>query len=339
MTDAVLEVAVFVLKVATVVVLLGLLAAWIAALSRRARGAAGGLSVRSLNGHYDRLARSMRRALLSRGAYLKAERAARAERKRERAVDKRRRVYVLDFRGDIKASAVVSLREEISAALSMATPGDEIVVRIENAGGLVHDHGLAASQLARVRERGIPLVAAVDKVAASGGYLMACVADRIIAAPFAIVGSIGVLAQLPNFQKLLDRHGITVEQAKGGESKRSVSALGRNTEQDRDRLQKQVNEVHDLFKEHVRRYRPALDIDAVATGEHWYGTRAKELKLVDELTTSDDYLIEASRNADVYELCYAARRRMSDRVTAVVQGTVDRVLDVMLRGTKAGPFA
>jgi serine protease SohB len=339
MTDAVLEVAVFIFKVATVVVLVGLLAAWITALSRRARGTAGGLSVRSLNAHYDRLARTMRRALLGRRAYIKAERSVRAERKRARAGGKRRRVYVLDFRGDIKASAVASLREEVSAALSMATAGDEIVVRIENAGGLVHDHGLAASQLARVRERGVPLVAAVDKVAASGGYLMASVADRIIAAPFAIVGSIGVIAQLPNFHELLERHGITVEQAKGGEFKRSVSTMGRNTEQDRDRLQKQVNEVHDLFKDHVRRYRPTLDIDNVATGEHWYGTRAKELKLVDEITTSDDYLIEASRTADVYELCYTARRSMSDRVTAVVRGAVDRVMDMLLRGTMTGPFA
>jgi serine protease SohB len=339
MTDAALELGVFIAKAASIVVLVALLAAWITALARRARGPGGGLNVRSLNTHFERLARSMRRAVLGRKAYLKAEKAARAERKRARAERDRKRVYVLDFRGDIKASAVASLREEITAALSMARPHDEIVVRLENAGGLVHDHGLAASQLARVRERGVPLVVAVDKVAASGGYLMASVADRIVAAPFAVVGSIGVIAQLPNFHRLLDRHGIGLEQAKGGEFKRSVSVFGRNTEQDRDRLQKEVNDVHELFKQHVRRYRPAVEIDDVATGEHWYGIRAKELRLVDELITSDDYLIEASRSADVYALSYTTRKRIGDRVTSLVQAAADRVAGALLRGPGTGPFA
>jgi serine protease SohB len=188
--------------------------------------------------------------------------------------------------------------------LSLATGDDEVVVRLQNPGGLVNDQGLAASQLLRIRRRGVRLTVCVDTVAASGGYMMAAVADRIVAAPFAVIGSIGVVAQIPNFYRLLDRLGIDVEQFTGGEYKRTVTPFGQNTDADRAKLTEQIHETHDLFKDFVGQQRPQVDLATVATGEYWYGTRALELNLVDELATSDEYLLAARERAEVYEVGY-----------------------------------
>ncbi len=227
---------------------------------------------------------------------------------------RRRRIFVLDFEGDIRASNVRSLREEVTAILTLARAPDEVLVRLENAGGLVHGHGLAASQLARIKDQGLRLSVAVDKVAASGGYLMACVADRILAAPFAIVGSIGVLAQIPNFHELLKRHGVEVEQFKAGPYKRTVTLFGQVTEGDRAKLREELEALHALFKEFVITHRPGLDLDRVATGEHWHGARALELGLVDEVTTSDARLLEASREAELYHVRYRVREGVLERL-------------------------
>jgi len=226
----------------------------------------------------------------------------------------RPRVFVLDFKGDIRASAVSSLREEVTAVLAHARPEDEVLVRLESAGGLVHEYGLAASQLMRVRERGIPLTVSVDRIAASGGYMMACVADRILAAPFAILGSIGVLAQIPNFHRLLDRHGVDFEQFKGGEFKRTVTMFGENTDADRAKLTQDIGEIHGIFKHFVAEQRPGLDVERVATGEHWLGRRAKDLGLCDELVTSDDYLLAANERADLVGVRFEARKRLATRL-------------------------
>ena len=184
------------------------------------------------------------------------------------------------------------MREEVSAVLDVAKDDDEVIVCLENHGGVVHEHGLAASQLARIRDRDIPLTVCVDKVAASGGYLMACVASKIYVAPFAILGSIGVLAQIPNFNRLLDSHGVDFEQVTAGKYKRTVTMFGENTDEDRAKLKEELEDVHALFKAAVSKYRPDLDLDKVATGEHWYGTTALELGLADEIKTSDEFLIE-----------------------------------------------
>jgi serine protease SohB len=216
----------------------------------------------------------------------KARKKAQAKKEKKADTRARPRVFVIHFRGDIKATAVASLREEVTAVLTSATPADEVLVCLENAGGLVHEHGLAASQLLRIKEKKIPLIVAVDKVAASGGYLMACVANRIIAAPFAVVGSIGVLAQLPNFHRLLDKHGIDFEQVKAGEFKRTLTLFGKNTEKERAKLKEEIEDTHQLFKNFVSQHRPDLDMTRVATGEHWYGARALELKSSSRVTTT-----------------------------------------------------
>jgi serine protease SohB len=316
-TEALLEYGLFFAKTVTLAAAILFVAAALVNLQRRARESEG-MKVTDLKKRLRQAADGLRSALLP-----KAERKQLAkERKREAKAEKdqqRKRVFVLDFRGDIRASATASLREEVNAVLAVAEKGDEVLVRLENAGGLVHEHGLAASQLVRLRERGIPLTAAVDKVAASGGYLMACVADRIIAAPFAIIGSIGVLAQVPNFRRLLDERGITVEQVKAGRYKRTVSMFGEVTDEDRDKLREELEEVHTLFRQMVARYRPELDMERVATGEYWYGTRALELGLVDEVGTSDDWLLQAIDRADAWKVEWRGHKRFMDKVAAAME--------------------
>jgi len=329
MNDALTQYWLFLAETLTIVVLLAGLVIFVLTVSRRGRGRYR-LGVKNLNRRYDVMARALKTHMEPKRV-LKQD--ARADKRRRKAEERARRtagpgqrrprLFVLDFHGDVRASQVAGLREEVTALLTIATPQDEVLVRLENAGGLVHDQGLAASQLLRVKQHEIPLTVAVDKVAASGGYMMACVADRILAAPFAIIGSIGVIAQLPNFHRLLDRHGVDVEMFKGGEFKRTVTMFGRNTDADRDKLQQEIQDTHTLFKDFVSAHRPQVDIAQVATGEYWYGTRALERGLVDELVTSDDYLIASSRRADIYEISCAPRRSLGRRLASSVSGLLD----------------
>lgn len=226
----------------------------------------------------------------------------------------RPRVFVLDFNGDIRASATENLREEISAVLQVTRPNDEVLLRLESEGGMVHAYGLASSQLRRLRDKKIKLTAAVDKVAASGGYMMACVADRIIAAPFAVVGSIGVVAQLPNFNRLLKKHDVDFELHTAGEHKRTLTIFGENTEPARAKFREELEDTHLLFKSFVIENRPQLDIAQVATGEHWFGRRALDLKLVDELQTSDDFLLQRVQSAELVHINYKRKQSLSDRL-------------------------
>ena len=324
MTDMLLEYGLFLAETLTVVVGIGVIIALIATLARR-ESRTEHLEVRCINRVIEDLGRSVSHGVLPAKRF-KAEEKARKKKEKARAKSgahaDRKRVFVLNFRGDIKASAVASLRHEVTAVLSSARAGDEVLLRLENSGGLVHEHGLAASQLLRLRERSIPLTVAVDKVAASGGYMMACVADRVLAAPFAILGSIGVLLQLPNFRRMLDSGGVDFEQIKGGEFKRTLTVFGHNSDAERSAAQAQVDDTHALFKEFVSEYRPDLPIDRVATGEHWYGKRALELKLCDELTTSDDYLLTASGDSDLYELRYVVRKGLGGKLMAAVSATL-----------------
>ena len=229
----------------------------------------------------------------------KAKQALKAKNK-SKDKTKSQQVFVLDFDGDMKATAVKHLREEISTLISTANKGDEVVIRLESPGGLVHSYGLAAAQLVRIRDAGIKLTICVDKVAASGGYMMACVADKIVAAPFAVIGSIGVVSQLPNFHKWLKNHDVDYEQFTAGDYKRTVTVFGENDDEDRAKYQEELEQTHELFKHFVNRYRAMLDLDKVATGEHWYGEDAIQLNLVDKLQTSDEYLLSLLTQHDVY---------------------------------------
>ncbi len=325
MTEFFVEYGLFLLKAITIVAAIVVVIGTAAAAGKRASHHEG-LEIESLNKKYQLLAAALKQAVMKKADWKAEVKATKERDKAEAKSDKKRpRAFVIDFKGDLKASAVPSLREEVSAVLEVATADDQIVVRLENHGGVVHEHGLAASQLVRIRDRGIPLIVVVDKVAASGGYLMACVANKIVAAPFAILGSIGVIAQLPNFNRLMDSHGIDFEQITAGKYKRNVTIFGKNTDEDRARLKEELEEVHGLFKGAVSRYRPDLDLDKIATGEHWYGTRAMELGLVDEIRTSDELLAELAKDRDLYRVAYKIRQPLQKRLMANLDGALDKV--------------
>jgi serine protease SohB len=284
-----------------------------------------GLVVEHLNKRYDALADGVRRVVQGSEIFKQAVKQRRKEQKRlAKKGSDRKRIFVLDFKGDIRASATASLREEVSAILAAAKDDDQVLVRLENAGGTVHEHGLAASQLVRIKARGLRLLVSVDKVAASGGYLMACVADEILAAPFAIIGSVGVIAQLPNFHRLLEDKGIDFEQITAGRYKRTLTLFGENTEEGREKLKQELEDVHGLFKEQIAEHRPAVDLERVATGEHWYGIKALELALIDRIATSDDFLLDAGRSHDLYSVRYKRRRSFPERIMAGAESLLSR---------------
>lgn len=331
-----------------VVAVLGAVAFFANRAARGRRPDAKGLEVRNLNRAFEDLSAALRAGTLPRKAARAQAKALRKERKAKDAAvpattgttgttgttsgtAERPRVWVLDFHGDIRATETAALREEISAVVSVARPGDEVLVRLENPGGTIQDQGFAAAQLMRIRSRGLRLVVAVDKVAASGGYMMACVADRIIAAPFAVVGSIGVIAEVPNVYRLLDRAGIEFEQVTGGEFKRTVTPFTETTPAKREKLTEQIRDAHAMFKEWVARNRPQVDVEQVGTGEYWYGTRAVELGLVDELVTSDDWLLARAAEADLWSVRWRAGRRPTRKLAALVRGMVQAPTAGILR--------
>ncbi|GGA83480.1 periplasmic protease [Neiella marina] len=238
------------------------------------------------------------------------------------------RIFVLHFNGSVDAHEVDSLREEVSAILSVAdTEHDEVLLKLESGGGVVHGYGLAASQLDRLKKAGLTLTIVVDKVAASGGYMMACLADKLYCAPFAIIGSIGVIAQMPNFHRLLKKNDIDFEQVTAGEYKRTLTMFGENTDKAREKFQTELDEVHGLFKSFVQQYRPSLELDKVATGEHWFGIQALELGLVDELATSDELLMKhCTDEKDIHQVRYVIRKKLSEKVAENVTVSFARVL-------------
>jgi len=317
------EYGLFLLKVVTVVV--GIVVVIVVAASAGRKGAQEGLEVENLNKKHESLVDTLQSAVSSKGQKKKA---AKEKKKKDKAEAKeevnRPRSFVIDFKGDLKASAVPSLREEVSAILDVATADDEVIVRLENHGGVVHEHGLAASQLARIRDHDIPLIVCVDKVAASGGYLMACVATKIYAAPFAILGSIGVLAQIPNFNRMLDSHGVDFEQVTAGKYKRTVTMFGENTDADRAKLKEELEDVHSLFKDAVAKYRPDMDLEKIATGEHWYGTRALDFGLADEIRTSDELLSELVGERDLYSVCYKIKQPLQKRLLGGIDSALEK---------------
>lgn len=285
------------------------------------------LEIKVLNDRLDDYKAAIESAVVSkrkRRSERRLEKKLAKKREQQRLDENRARVFVLNFDGDIKASGVTALAEEISAILTAATDRDEVVVKVYSPGGLVHAYGLAASQLQRIRDRGIPLTVAVDKVAASGGYMMACVANQIIAAPFAIVGSVGVVAQIPNLHRFLKKHDIDVELHTAGKFKRTLTVLGENTPEGREKFLHDLEETHQMFRDFVVRHRPQVDRERIATGEYWHASQAIDIKLVDALRTSDDYLLSRAQTADILLLTLASRPSMSQRITSIFSAVYDR---------------
>jgi len=338
--DLLLQYGLFLAKTATVVVAALIVIVAVSNIGHRRRSSdEGDIEVAYLNDRLEDYGDVLREAVLDKHA-LKAhhKQEKQAEKKKDKEKEKalkakdsesarKSRVYVVNFHGDIRASAVESLRREITAILTLAdAEQDEIVVNLESPGGMVHGYGLAASQLARIRQHKLPLTICVDKVAASGGYMMACLGNRILAAPFAVVGSIGVVAQMPNIHRLLKKHDIDVELHTAGEYKRTLTMIGENTEAGRQKFREELEDTHALFKEFVQEQRPSLDIAKVATGEHWYGQRALALGLIDELKTSDEYLTDRAREADVYVVRYVPKHKIMSRLGLAAEGSMDRLM-------------
>lgn len=234
------------------------------------------------------------------------------------------RLFVINFHGSVDAHEVANLREEITAILLAAEDNDEVLVNLESGGGVVHGYGLAASQLQRIKAKGLKLTICVDKVAASGGYMMACVADRLICANFAIIGSIGVIAQMPNFNKLLKKNDIDFEQHTAGDYKRTLTVFGKNNDEGRAKFKAELEEVHVMFKDFVNTNRPSLDIEKVATGEYWFGLQAKELGLVDELATSDDIILELNKTREIFSVKYSEKKNVMEKLGFAAENTMFR---------------
>ncbi|MGB1466348.1 MAG: protease SohB [Alcanivorax nanhaiticus] len=332
------EYGMFLAKVATLVVAMLFIIGGIAATASRGRHKGeqdGELKVRHLNDEFDDLKDALEAEILPEAQRKKAHKEKQKQEKREAKQKKKAgtedklppRLFVLDFDGDVQASDVETLRREISAILQVANQIDEVLVRLESPGGLVHSYGLAASQLRRIRNSGIKLTVAVDRVAASGGYMMACIADRIVAAPFSIIGSIGVVAQIPNFHRLLKKNDIDVELMTAGEYKRTLTMLGENTEKGRAKFQEELEDTHQLFKDFVRENRRGLDLDKVATGEHWFGIQAKEMGLVDEIMTSDELLQQRKDTVTLYQVNWEVKRKLGERLGFSMETTLQRVIE------------
>ncbi|HEY3986023.1 protease SohB [Cedecea sp.] len=336
--DLIANYGLFLAKAVTFVVAIAAIAIILVNIAQRKKQARGELRLTNLSEQYQDMQQEMQVAMLDphqqklwhkeekKKLKLEAKQAKARAKRGEKASSGKPTLYVLDFKGSMDAHEVISLREEVTAVLSVVKPKDEVLLRLESPGGVVHGYGLAASQLQRLREKQVPLTVAVDKVAASGGYMMACVAQRIVAAPFSIIGSIGVVAQIPNFHRLLKRNDIDVELHTAGQYKRTLTLLGENTEQGREKFREDLNETHHLFKQFVSSMRPTLDIEAVATGEHWYGSQAKEKGLVDDVATSDDLLLGMMKDFDAINVRYLQRKKVMDRFTGSAANSFDRLL-------------
>lgn len=329
------EYGLFLAKTVTLLIALIVIVVVIIGLGQRTkRSDRGHIEVRSLNDTIENMTRTLKYAVLNPNRFKRDEKQRKKRKKAELKAGKKEpdqkerkpRVYVVDFEGDLQASAVKNLREEVTAILSVADPDDEVVVRLESPGGQVHGYGLAASQLHRVVDKGIALTVAVDKVAASGGYMMACIGTHVIAAPFALLGSIGVVAQVPNLHRFLKNRDVDFEVLTAGEYKRTLTIFGENTEKGREKFLEELEDVHTLFKEFVVANRPVVDTEVVGTGEAWYGRRALEHKLVDELKTSDEYLYEKCQACDVFHVKYVEDRNKLDKL-------MDRLTTALMRVT------
>ncbi|MCE9686880.1 protease SohB [Shewanella sp. AS16] len=327
------EYGLFLAKAITLVVAILAVVVGVLAAAMKQKSDKGELSLTHVSDDLQELAHSLKQELLPKKQFKAYEKARKAELKaKEKQAETQigKRVFVVDFKGSLDAGEVASLREEISAIITIAEPGDEVIANVESGGGMVHGYGLASSQLDRLRQANIPLSVCIDKVAASGGYMMACVANKVYAAPFAIVGSIGVVAQLPNFNRLLKKHDIDYEQHTAGDFKRTLTLFGENTDEGREKFRQELEETHVLFKKFVSHYRPALDLAKVATGEHWYGKQAIELGLIDEIATSDDVIMAKAKAHTVIKVRYQLKKKLADKLAHGVSLSVNAIFDRLM---------
>ncbi|MCL1046121.1 protease SohB [Shewanella sp. 1_MG-2023] len=330
------EYGMFLAKAVTIVVAILAVVIVVLASSMKQKADKGELKLTDVTDELKQLEKELKEELFTKKQFKAYEKQLKADDKAAEKDDTSpSKVFVIDFKGSIDAGEVASLREEITAILTVADKDDQVLVNVESGGGMVHGYGLASSQLDRLKQAQIPLTICIDKVAASGGYMMACVADKVYAAPFAIVGSIGVVAQLPNFSRLLKKHDIDYEQHTAGDFKRTLTVFGENTDEGREKFQEELEETHVLFKEFVSKYRPDMDIAKVATGEHWYGQQAIELGLVDAISTSDDVILGLAKEHQVIKIKYQMKKKLADKIAHGASLSVDGVLNRLMERENA----
>ncbi|GLR69613.1 protease SohB [Agaribacter marinus] len=326
------EYGLFLAKALTLVIAIIAVVAVVVGIASKQKAGAGNLVFDSISDEFESIKRHSEQMLLSKDELKKLQKSRKKEDKKAEDISKPN-LFVIDFIGSSMAKEVDNLRREVTAILCVAKDKDEVLVNVESGGGVVHGYGLAASQLQRIKDADLKLTVSIDKVAASGGYMMACVADKVIAAPFAIVGSIGVIAQLPNFNKVLKKNDIDFEMHTAGEFKRTLTMLGENNDEGRAKFKEEIEGVHELFKHHVKQNRDSLDLSKVATGEYWYGQQALDLSLVDALQTSDDYLLKANEDFALYKLKYESKKTMAQKLgvaaTVTIENTVDKLFNVL----------
>jgi len=343
------EYGLFLAKSITVIITVGVIVLIVIAASSKGDGeSAGKIDIKKVNDKFDDVVDLFNDAIIDEDVRQQQRKAEKKQLKKEQkekkklakksastkssdtegeAIAEKPRVFVASFDGDVKASETEELREIITGILSVAKPTDEVVLKLESPGGMVHSYGFASSQLARITEKNIPLTICVDKVAASGGYMMACVADKIISAPFAVIGSIGVVAQLPNFHKLLKKNDIDYETLTAGEYKRTLTVFGENTDKGREKFVEDLEQTHTLFKDFIREHRPIVDIEKVATGEIWFGSQAIEQKLIDKIQTSDAYIYDLHKTADIFELSFVTKQTLAEKLGIGVEVSITRVFN------------
>jgi len=325
------EYGLFVAKAVTLVIAFVVVVATIVGVASKQKQGKGQLEIVSISDQLKDITNYAKQVLLDKNALKKLakeqkkEAKAKSKAKEQEGDVHKSRLFVIDFKGSMDAHEVEHLREEITAILCVANKEDEVLIRLESGGGVVHGYGLAASQLQRIKEKGLKLTIAVDKVAASGGYMMACVADKLLASQFAYIGSIGVLAQLPNFNKLLKKNDIEFEQHTAGEFKRTLTVFGENNDEGRAKFKEEIEEIHVLFKDFVQSQRPDMDIDTVATGEYWPGVKAKSLGLIDDITTSDDYILSHYPAREIFSVKYSLKKNVAEKLGMSAASVIERV--------------
>ena len=317
---------VFLLKVFTIVLAITIPLLLIIGSSKGKSQPRGKLSITNLSDKFEEMGNAVKGSLMTPKELKKFNKDLSKEKKKKDKDQTEDSIFVLNFKGDIQASEVEKLKQEVNAILLSETDCKEVVIRVESGGGSAYAYGLCAAELKRLVDNKINLTVCIDKVAASGGYLMSCVASKIIAAPWAIVGSIGVIAQLPNFHRLLKKNSIDFEMHTAGAFKRTLTTLGENTEEGREKFKSDLEDLHLIFKNFVKEQRPEVDTDIVATGEVWQGEDAVRVGLVDSLETSDNYLVGLSKGAKLFELEFVEKKNLTERFAFSMQLILEKSL-------------
>ena len=325
--EFIIQYGVFLLKVITIVIAILLPVLMIINSSKgKSAGDKGYLQIKNLSDQFESMGNALQGSLMDPKTFKKFRKDLDKKKKKQDKTPSKdqQSIFVLNFNGDIQASEVDKLKHEINAILLSETKCKEVVLKVESGGGSAYAYGLCAAELKRLIDNKIKLTVCIDKVAASGGYLMSCVATKIVAAPWALVGSIGVIAQMPNINKLLKKNLVDFEMHTAGEFKRTLTVFGENTEEGRNKFKSELEDLHIIFKDFVKDNRPEIDTSVVATGEVWQGERALEVGLIDEIGTSDDYLVTLSKKFKLFEIEYIEKKNLSERFAFAAETFLNR---------------